>query len=74
MKLICSDILPLSLNEGQQSISGCFTEQAEKSDRIEIAVGYISKASLIELDRIVEEYNIKSICLDFFEEICYDRH
>lgn len=74
MKLICSDILPLSLNEGQQSISECFLGQAEKSDRIEIAVGYISKASLIELDRIVEEYNIKSICLDFFEEICYDGH
>ena len=64
MKLICSDILPLSLNEGQQSISGCFTEQAEKSDRIEIAVGYISKASLLELDRIVEEFQIQHICLN----------
>ena len=64
MKLLYSDILPLSLNEGQQSISECFLEQAEKSDRIEIAVGYISKASLIELDRIVEEYNIQSICLN----------
>ena len=50
MRLICSDILPVSLQAGQQSIVDCFREQAEKSDRIDIAVGYISRASLLELD------------------------
>ena len=59
IKLLCSDILPLSLNEDQQSISDYFLKQAERSDCIEIAVGYISKASLLELDRIVDEFQIQ---------------
>ena len=43
MKLLCSDILPLSLNEGQQSISEWFLEQFEKSDNIKIAAGIFYK-------------------------------
>lgn len=64
MKLICTDILPLGLEEGQQAIIDCFMDQSEKSDRIDIAVGYISRASLIELDSIVEELGIQQICLN----------
>lgn len=64
MKLICTDILPIGLENNQQSIIDCFREQAEKSDRIEIAVGYISRASLIELDTIVSEFGICHICLN----------
>ena len=64
MRLICSDILPVGLRDGQQSIVDCFREQAEKSDRIDIAVGYISRAALLELDSIVEEYGIHQICLN----------
>ena len=64
MRLICSDILPVSLQAGQQSIVDCFREQAEKSDRIDIAVGYISRASLLELDSIIEELSIQEICLN----------
>lgn len=63
MKLICSDILPLGLSEGQQSIIDCFREQASRSDRLEICVGYISKAALLELDSIIQEFCIQHICL-----------
>ena len=45
MKLICSDMLPVGLENGQQSIIDCIHEQFEKADQVELAVGYISKAS-----------------------------
>ncbi|KHD84806.1 type II restriction enzyme NgoFVII [Heyndrickxia ginsengihumi] len=63
MKLLYSNILPLGTLEGQQTIIDCFNEQIAKSDRVEIAVGYISRAALEELDNLVEEHNISSICL-----------
>ncbi|KZR58103.1 restriction endonuclease PLD domain-containing protein [Pseudobacillus badius] len=63
MKLLYSNILPLGTSEGQQTIIDCFNEQIAKSDRVEIAVGYISRAALEELDNLVEEYNISNICL-----------
>ena len=64
MRLICSDILPVGLRDGQKSIADCFNEQAAKSDRIDIAVGYISRASLLELNSIVIRNNIQKICLN----------
>lgn len=63
MKLLYSNILPLSTTEGQKTIIDCFNEQFAKSDRVEIAVGYISRVALEELDLLVEEHNISSICL-----------
>ena len=63
MRILYSDILPLNLEEGQQTVAECFVEQAAKADSIEIAVGYISKASLDELDDIVEKNNIGKISL-----------
>ncbi len=64
MRLICSDILPVGLRDGQQSIIDCFREQAQRADRIDIAVGYISRASLLELDLMIEEFGIHQICLN----------
>ena len=64
MKLICTNILPLGLEDGQQSIVDCFRAQARKSDRIDIAVGYISRAALLELDAVIEEYGIQRVCLN----------
>ena len=64
MKLICSDMLPVGLENGQQSIIDCIHEQFEKADQVELAVGYISKASLIELNDMVEQYSIQKICLN----------
>lgn len=63
MKILYSDILPLSLEEGQQTIIDCFHEQAKKSDSIEIAVGYISKAALDEIETIVEQYGISHVTI-----------
>lgn len=64
MELLYSDILPLGVAEGkrtiQEAIETCFSE----SDRVEIAVGYVSKASLDEIDVYVSKANIKSICLN----------
>ena len=64
MKLLYSNILPLGTEDNQQTIADCFEEQLSKSDRIEIAVGYVSRASLDELDSLVEKYNIRNICLN----------
>lgn len=64
MKLLYSDILPLGTENGQQTIIDCFNEQIAKADHVEIAVGYISRASLEELDALVSKNKISNICLN----------
>ena len=63
MKLLYSNILPLGIEDTQQKIIDCFSEQMSQADRVEIAVGYISTASVNELASMVEKYKTKSICL-----------
>lgn len=63
MKLLYSNILPLGIEDGQETVSECFHEEASKSDALEIAVGYTSKASLEELDSIVSDVGITNIKL-----------
>ena len=63
MKILYSNILPAGLEEGQATIADTIKEQIAESDRIEIAVGYVSKASLEELDAFVETHNIQRIIL-----------
>lgn len=63
MKLLYSNILPLGTEDGQETIIDSFKEQMEKSDQVDIAVGYTSNASLIELEYLVGRCNIKKICL-----------
>jgi hypothetical protein len=63
MELLYSDILPLALEEGQKSVSEAFHDAFSQSDCIEIAVGYVSKASLEELDLLVETYCPQRISL-----------
>lgn len=63
MELLYSNILPMKLQEGDKTIADVFYELIEKSDRVEIAVGYVSKASLTELDDLVERNKIKQIVL-----------
>lgn len=63
MKLLYSNILPLGTENGQETIADRFFEEARSSDRIEIATGYISKASLLELDELVWSVGIKKISL-----------
>lgn len=63
MKVLYSNMLPLGLQENQETIDGSIRNQIENADRIEIAVGYVSLASLEELDRLVSEGEINSIVL-----------
>lgn len=63
MKPLYSDILPLSLVAGQESISDCFHREMKNADRVEIAVGYVSRASIGELDHLTDEYGTANICL-----------
>lgn len=63
MNILYSDILPLNLNENQESIISCFHRLNNQSNQIDIAVGYVSKYSLEELDRIISEKNEIKICL-----------
>lgn len=63
MKILYSDILPMSISEDQQTIIDCFHEQLANSNHIEIAVGYISRASLFELDELIEQNHIQNITL-----------
>lgn len=63
MKLLYSNILPLAVEDNQETIIDCFKEQMGKADSVEIAVGYTSNASLTELAELVESCCIKKICL-----------
>lgn len=64
MRLLYSNILPLRLEESHQSFIEYFKEASANSDSLEIAVGYVSKASLIELQKVVEENWIGNVCLN----------
>jgi hypothetical protein len=59
MKLLYSIILPLKVIEGQEGFMYYFFETMSQSDELDIAVGYVSKASLIELGDLVKQYGIK---------------
>ncbi|MDB7875417.1 restriction endonuclease PLD domain-containing protein [Flavonifractor plautii] len=63
MNLIYSDMLPVQLKDGQKSIVDCLKEQFAIASEVEIAVGYVSKASMLELDAWIEEMNIRRISL-----------
>ena len=64
MKLLYSNILPLQIKEGENTIVEVLNSQMQLADRIDIAVGYVSRSSLEELDLLVENSNVKSICLN----------
>lgn len=63
MKLLYSDLLPLKIKNNSDSITEQLCGELKSADSIEIAVGYVSKASLEELDRIVRDNNIQHIML-----------
>lgn len=63
MRILYSNMLPLGIQEGQDIIDESLINQVAVSDRVEIAVGYVSIASLEELDRLVNENRIKHIVL-----------
>lgn len=63
MELLYSNILPLATHEGQQTVAERFNAEIANADRVDIAVGYVSKASLLELDMLVEKHAIQHISL-----------
>ena len=58
MKLLYSNILPLGTEPEQITITDCFCEQIADCSGVDIAVGYVSKASLEELDTLIFKYGI----------------
>lgn len=63
MELLYSNILPLGTMDNQKCIADVIVEEMRKADRIDIAVGYVSNSSLIELDELIENSSIKNVSL-----------
>lgn len=63
MEILYSNIFPLQLVDNQENITDCFKQQANACTAIEIAVGYVSQASLVELDEIVHNSRIQKVIL-----------
>ena len=61
MKLLYSDILPFGIEDNQETISERFSNEFSSSDTVEIAVGYVSKAALQELEQIVDKYKCATL-------------
>lgn len=63
VRILYSNILPLGTDEGQKTITETFNEYFQQADRVEIAVGYVSRASLEELDDLVDQNQTQKINL-----------
>lgn len=63
MEFLYSNILPLKIKKNQFTIKDCIIKNFEFFDSIDISVGYVTEASLNELEFLVEKYHIKHICL-----------
>lgn len=46
MRLLYSNMLPMKLEDEQESFIDYFQEAIQKADEVEIAVGYVSKVSI----------------------------
>ena len=63
MEILYSNIPPLIIGQDQKAIANEIKANIALSDKIVFAVGYVSRNSLIELDRMVEEYSLKNVIL-----------
>lgn len=63
MTLLYSNIPPMKTVPGQETISEAFRRLAQEADEIFVAVGYISRLSLAELDEVVEQCGVSRISL-----------
>jgi len=63
MKLLYSNILPLRATPDQELFVDRFQSALLRSDEVHIAVGYISKAALLELDRLIQDSTVTKIVL-----------
>ena len=63
MELLYSNILPMGTDKGQRTILEAFSSCLSAADRVDIAVGYVSRSSLEELDSLVMSHDIHDVCL-----------
>lgn len=63
MKLLYTNMLPLGVENGQETIVDHIHAMFARADAVDIAVGYISRSALLELDALVHQFNISHICL-----------
>ena len=54
----------LRVKDGQQTFLNRFRQVAEDADQLDIAVGYVSKGSLLELDKMIDELKIQRVRLN----------
>lgn len=59
MKFLYTDILPIGVPEGGESFASAVATEIETAERVEIAVGYVSRASLLELDALIRNANVQ---------------
>lgn len=59
MKFLYTDILPIGVPEGGASFSSAAATEINTAERVEIAVGYVSRASLLELDALIRNARVK---------------
>ena len=64
MQILYSDIAPLRVKDGQETFLERFRKAAEEADQLDIAVGYVSKGSLLELDKMIDELKIQRVRLN----------
>ncbi|AHC40126.1 hypothetical protein OVS_00680 [Mycoplasma ovis str. Michigan] len=62
-KFLGTNICPLLEWGEQESLNDCFRRELNKSDRLEIAVGFCSYRSLKELEKLVLQGNIRNVCV-----------
>lgn len=63
MELLYTDILPLSKPENRQTIIERFYSLVAQADRVDIAVGYTSQASIEELGILVDQNHLTEVHL-----------
>lgn len=63
MTVLLTDLLPVPSTENQENFRQEFFNLLKASDQIEIAVGYISSASLDELDTQIRNMGLKNVLL-----------
>ncbi|MFA9397943.1 MAG: restriction endonuclease PLD domain-containing protein [Clostridiaceae bacterium] len=61
MEILYSNILPLKIQPGQQGFLDRFNLAVEKADKVDIAVGYVSKSSIQQLERIIDDNKLEKI-------------
>lgn len=59
MKFLYTDILPIGIPESGEPFSSAVAAEISTAERVEIAVGYVSRASLLELDALIRNANVK---------------